>query len=141
MGVTMLERTTKIVHFKSIGRSERDRFFQFVHLFLSVCHRGSYKTNKWIFLRAHPCLVHSVQLHVGLERYGGRWRAAPITTRTASTLRGQSLRASVTCSRVPTGKVAAGARLFFVLINIGSVLGEGGRWFLFPLCECVLVHF
>lgn len=61
-------------------------------------------------LRVHLYLVNSVQQHVGLERYGGQWRAAPIKTRTVPKSRDLSLRARVTCSRVPTGKVAAGAR-------------------------------
>lgn len=61
-------------------------------------------------LRVHPDLVNSAQQHVELEQYGGRWRAAPIKMRTAPTSRNLSLRAPVTCSRVPTGKVAAGAR-------------------------------
>lgn len=61
-------------------------------------------------LRVHPYLINSVLQHVGLEQYGGQWRAAPIEMRTAPTSRDLSLRARVTCSRVPTGKVAAGAR-------------------------------
>lgn len=50
---------------------------------------------------------------MGLEQYGGQWRAAPIEMRTAPTSRDLSLRARVTCSRAPTGKVAAGARWFW----------------------------